>query len=146
MLLIAGSCPRSSKQPPNGLFTCNSMCSSWNQRCVWRMLPRPSNWLKTIAMACCTRRFGSFGVALVGVQDIARGQDTAEFTARGLGLASLLHAQLQRPELQHAKGPLDAEQQLIVEPVQVVDVVGIADERVEHAAQLHQMAPVFVGA
>jgi len=48
--------------------------------------------------------------------------------APGLGLAALLHAQLQRAELHHAQGAFDTEQQLIVEPVQVVEVVGVADE------------------
>jgi len=86
------------------------------------------------------------GVALVGVHHVARRQHAPEFTTPGLGLAALLHAQLQRAELQHAQGAFDAEQQLIVEPVQVVEVVGVADEGVEHAAQLHQVTPVLVGA
>jgi len=89
---------------------------------------------------------GVFDDALVGVHHVARCQHTTELTPAGLGLAALLHTQLQRTELQHAQGALDAQQQLIVQPIQVVDVVGVADERVEHPAQLHQVAPVLVGA
>jgi len=56
---VVGSCQRSSKRPCTALFTGSSLRSSWNQRCVWRMLPSTSKRLNTIAMACCTRRFGS---------------------------------------------------------------------------------------
>ena len=80
------------------------------------------------------------------IEDVTRCQAAPELAATGLGLAPVLQAQLQGPELDHAQRALDAEHLLVVETAEVVEVLRVAEQRVEDPAQLHQVTPILVGA
>jgi hypothetical protein len=80
------------------------------------------------------------------VRHIARGQDADQLPPPGLRLHALQQAQLQDLELHHTERPLDPQHELIIDQAHVVDLLRIADERVEQLADLQQVTPVLVRA
>jgi hypothetical protein len=57
-----------------------------------------------------------------------------------------LHALPKHLQLDDAQGPLDAQDQLVIQVIQVIDLLLVADERAEDLAHLHEAAPVLVRA
>ncbi len=80
------------------------------------------------------------------VRDITRRQNSAELATFGLFFAALLQAELQGLELDHAQRSLDAQHQLVVQTIQVIEVLRIGDQGIEDLTQLDQLTPVLVGA
>lgn len=56
-----------------------------------------------------------------------------------------LQSSAARTQLDHAERALDAKNQLVVEPIQIVDTLSVTDQRVQDSAQLHQLTPILVG-
>jgi hypothetical protein len=63
-----------------------------------------------------------------------------------LGFSTLLQAELQGFESDHAQRALDAQHQLVVQSIQVIEILGVGDQGVEDLAQFQQVRPILVGA
>ena len=77
---------------------------------------------------------GIFDDLPAGVADITGRQEPDQFPATGFGLHPLLHPLMQHFELRHTHRRLDAQHQLGIKCTDIVDIVGIRDQRVEQRA------------
>src|ERR1700747_2707778 len=78
-----------------------------------------------------------------GVAGISNRQSFEQFAAARFGLLPCQHSLAYNLELDDAECPFDAQHQLIVEIIQIVDLLLVSDERSKDLAYLQQPAPIF---
>ena len=69
-----------------------------------------------------------------------------QFAAARFGLLPRQQSLAYDLEFDHAECPFDAQHQLIVEIIQIVDLLLVGDKRSKDLTHLQQPTPVFVGA
>ena len=77
-------------------------------------------------------------------QHIPYRQASEQLSPPGFGQQPLPHAALQYLELHHTERPLDTEHQLIIQQVDIVELLLVANKRAEELTDLQQLTPVFV--
>src|SRR5271157_6080763 len=76
--------------------------------------------------------------------DKANRQASAQFATRRLVANAAVEAGPQDMQLGFAHGPLEPEQEAIVEEGGMIDAVGVADQRIGESAQLDEAMPIGV--
>jgi hypothetical protein len=79
---------------------------------------------------------GIFDDLSTGVAHVTRREQADQFTATGFRLRPLLHTLRQYFEFRHTHRCLDPQHQLVIERTDLVDGVGIGNQRVKQRAQL----------
>jgi len=87
-------------------------------------------------MACCTRLIGIFDDLSTGVAHVTGREQSDQFTSTSFRLRPLLHTLMQYFEFRHTHRCLDPQHQLVIERTDIVDGVGIGNQRVKQRAQL----------
>src|SRR5271166_1808761 len=78
------------------------------------------------------------------VAGISNRESLEQFAAAGFGFLPRQQSLPYDLQLNDAEGPLDAQHQLIVEIVQIVNVLLVGDKRSKDLTHLQQPTPVFV--
>src|ERR1700747_3663510 len=81
-----------------------------------------------------------------GVSGIPNREPFEQFTAARFGLLPRQQSLAYDLEFDHAECPFDAQHQLIVEIIQIVDLLLVSDKRSKDLTNLQQPTPVFVRA
>src|ERR1700674_62612 len=70
-----------------------------------------------------------------GIADVAGRQQTNQFTTPRFGLCTLLHALMKHFEFSDTHGALYAQYQLVIQRTDVIDLLGVGDQRAKQLAQ-----------
>src|SRR5437879_675016 len=79
-----------------------------------------------------------------GIPDVADWKSLEQFTTARFGLLSCLQSLPKDLQFDDAERSLDAQDQLVIEIIQIIDLLLIGDEGSKNLAHLQQPAPVFV--
>jgi hypothetical protein len=80
------------------------------------------------------------------INRIADRQPLEQFSAASFGLLAREHSLPYDLEFDHAERSFDAQDQLVIQVIQVVDLLFVGNERPEDLAHLQQSTPVFIRA
>ena len=79
-----------------------------------------------------------------GIPDVADWKPLEQFTTACFGLLSCLQSLPKDLQFDDAERSLDAQEQLVIEIIQIIDLLLISDQSSKNLAHLQQPAPVFV--